>query len=102
MKKVNNLCASSYHDFFLAICSALRIGSPSISSEMFNSFLLKQKYCIITTLLLFWCPYMVTNVSVQCNGEFLSDSKILCDSMDRVEFFVPTTNFPTQTFCWKV
>ena len=26
--------------------------------------LLVQKYCIITSLLLFWCPYMVINVSV--------------------------------------
>ena len=32
---------------------------------------------------------MVTNVSVWYNGEFLSDSKILCDSMDRIEFFRP-------------
>ena len=47
---------------------------------------------LVTILLLFWCPYMATNVSVQCNGEFLSDSKILCDSMDHVEFFVPTAN----------
>ena len=33
---------------------------------------------------LFWCPYMVTsNVSIQCNGEFLPDiiTLTLCDSI---------------------
>ena len=29
--------------------------------------LLVQKYCIITSLLLFWCPYMVINVSVHAH-----------------------------------
>ena len=44
--------------------------------------LLVQKYCI-TSLLLFWCPYMVTNVSVQCNGGLLPDiiPLTLCDSI---------------------
>ena len=32
---------------------------------------LVQKYCIVTSLLLFWCPYMVINVSVH-NGGLLS------------------------------
>ena len=34
--------------------------------------LLLQKYCT-TSLLLFWCPYMAINVSVQCNGGLLPD-----------------------------
>ena len=45
--------------------------------------LLVQKYCIVTSLLLFWCPYMVTNVSVQYNGGLLPDIILLtlCDSI---------------------
>ena len=40
--------------------------------------LLDQKYCIImTSLLLFWCPYMVIDVSVQCNGGVLPDIILL-------------------------
>ena len=50
-----------------------------------NLEFLVQKYCIIITssLLLFWCPYMVINVSVQCNGGLLPDiiMLILCDSI---------------------
>ena len=45
---------------------------------------LVQKYCIVTSLLLFWCPYMVINVSVQCNnGGLLPDIILLtlCDSI---------------------
>ena len=38
--------------------------------------LLVQKYGK-TSLLLFWCPYMVTNVSVQCNGGLLPDIILL-------------------------
>ena len=35
------------------------------------------------SLLLFWCPYMVINVSVQCNGGLLPDIILLtlCDSI---------------------
>ena len=45
--------------------------------------LLVQKYCIITSMLLFWCPYMVINISVQCNGGLLPDIILLtlCDSI---------------------
>ena len=45
--------------------------------------LLKAISCIITSLLLFWCPYMVINVSVQCNGGLLPDIILLtlCDSI---------------------
>ena len=45
--------------------------------------LLVQKYCIITCLLLFSCPYMLINVSVQCNGGLLPDIILLtlCDSI---------------------
>ena len=39
--------------------------------------LLVQKHCIITSLLLFWCPYMVINVSVQCNDGLLPDIILL-------------------------
>ena len=42
-----------------------------------------QKYCI-TSLLLFWCSYMVMiDVSVQCNGWLLPDIILLavCDSI---------------------
>ena len=39
--------------------------------------LLVQKYCIVTSLLLFWCPYMVINVSVQYNGGLLPDIILL-------------------------
>ena len=40
--------------------------------------LFAQKYCIISSLLLFWCPYMVINVSViQCNGGLLPDIILL-------------------------
>ena len=48
-----------------------------------NMELLVQKYCIITSLLLFWCPYMVIDVSVQCNGGLLPDIILLtlCDSI---------------------
>ena len=47
--------------------------------------LLVQKYCIITSLLLFWCPYMVINVNVQCNGGLLPDIILLtlCDSIEK-------------------
>ena len=42
---------------------------------------LVQKYCIpvITTssILLFWCPYMVINVSIQCYGGLLPDIILL-------------------------
>ena len=38
--------------------------------------LLAQKYSIIS-LLLFWCPYVVINVSVQCNGGLLPDIILL-------------------------
>ena len=34
---------------------------------------LVQKYCIVTSLLLFWFPYMVTNVNAQYNGGLLPD-----------------------------
>ena len=46
--------------------------------------LLVQKYCIITSLLLFWCPYMVINISVQCNVGFFPDIILLtlCDSIE--------------------
>ena len=45
--------------------------------------LLVQKYCRITSLLLFWYPYMVINVSIQCNGGLLPDIILLtlCDSI---------------------
>ena len=38
---------------------------------------------ILTSLLLFWCPYMVINVSVQYNGGLLPDIILLtlCDSI---------------------
>ena len=46
--------------------------------------LLVQKYCIITSLLLFWCLYMVINISVQCNVGFSPDIILLtlCDSIE--------------------
>ena len=47
--------------------------------------LLVQKYCIVTidSLLLFWCPCMAINVSVQYNGGLLPDIILLtrCDSI---------------------
>ena len=39
--------------------------------------LLVQKNCIVTSLLLFWCPYMVINVSVQYNGGLPPDIILL-------------------------
>ena len=42
-----------------------------------NLELLVQKYCTITSLLLFWCPYMVINVCVQRNGGLLPDIILL-------------------------
>ena len=45
--------------------------------------LLVQKCCIVTSVLLLWCPYMVINVSVQYNGGLLPDIILLtlCDSI---------------------
>ena len=42
-----------------------------------------RRRVLITSLLLFWCPYMVINVSVQCNGGLLPDIILLtlCDSI---------------------
>ena len=40
-------------------------------------WLLVQKYYIVTSLLLFWCPYMAINVSVQYNGGLLPDIILL-------------------------
>ena len=67
--------------------------------------LLVQKYCIITSLLLFWCPYMVINVSVQCNGGLLPDIILLtlCDSIGEpfkyhVEFLSQQSMFPPKPF----
>ena len=53
-----------------------------------------QKYCV-TSLLLFWCSYMVINVipgNVQCNGGLLPEIILLtlCDYIGEpfsVEFF---------------
>ena len=44
--------------------------------------LLVQTYSI-SSMLLFWCPYMVINVSVKCNGGLLPDVILLtqCDSI---------------------
>ena len=41
--------------------------------------LLVQKHCIRTSLLelMFWRPYMVINVTVQCNGGLLPDILML-------------------------
>ena len=48
--------------------------------------LLVQKYCsLVSSLLLFCCPYMVINVSVQYNdGGLLPDITLLtlCDSIE--------------------
>ena len=73
--------------------------------------LLVQKYCITTSLLLFWCPYMVINVSVQCNGGLLPDIMLLtlCDSIEEpfqyhVEFLSLQPMFPHLNLLtnWKV
>ena len=42
-----------------------------------------EKYCIVTSLLLLWCPYMAINVSVQYNDGLLPDIILLtvCDSI---------------------
>ena len=88
-------------------CCRLRLPSKyqhlnfSIELLLFSLELLVQKYCIITSLLLFWCPYMVINVSVQCNGGLLPDIILLtlCDSIGTLlipcRVFVPTANVPT-------
>ena len=56
-------------------CTCIAIDVVSVQNN------LVQKYCIITGLLLFWCPYMVIYVSVQCNGGLLPDIILLtlCD-----------------------
>ena len=56
----------------------------SLKNYYLSLELLVQKYCIITTTpLLFWCPYIVIKVSVQCNGGLLHDIVLLtlCDSI---------------------
>ena len=66
--------------------------------------LLVQKYCIITSLLLFWCAYMVINVSVQCNDGLLFDITLLtlCDSIGLGSGFEAeakkTTSMPIDVF----
>ena len=67
--------------------------------------LLVQKYCIVTSLLLFRCPYMVINVSVQYNGGPLPDIILLtlCDSIGEpfqyhVEFLSLQPMFPPKHF----
>ena len=64
--------------------------------------LLVQKYCIVTSLLLFWYPYMVINVSVQYNGGLLPDIIMLTQYyfhrgtlLIPCRVFVPTANVPT-------
>ena len=68
--------------------------------------LLVQKYCMITiSLLLSWCPYMVTNVSVQCKGGLLPNIILLtlCDSIGEsfqyhAEFLSLQPMFPPKPF----
>ena len=55
------------------------------------------------SLLLFWCPYMVINVSVQCHGGLLLDIILstLCDSIGEpfqyhVEFLSLQPMFPPK------
>ena len=69
--------------------------------------LLVQKYCLITSLLLFRCPYMAINVSVQCNGELLPDIILLtlCDFIGdpfqyhvELEFLSLQPLFPPKPF----
>ena len=62
----------------------------SIELLLFSLELLVQKYCIITSLLLLWCSYMVINVSVQCNGGLLPDIILLtlCDSIGAFQYHV--------------
>ena len=71
---------------------ALEIPTPNPIFKLIELLLLYlslelfvQKYRITTSLLLFWCPYMVINVvSVQqWNGGFLPDiiRLTLCDSI---------------------
>ena len=67
--------------------------------------ILVQKYFIITSLLLFWCPYMVINVSVQYNGGLLPDIILLtlCDSIGEpfqyhIEFLSLQPMFPPKHF----
>ena len=60
--------------------SILVLSCPTTCRELYRMLLLYrrlelfvQKYCTVTRLLLFWCPYMGINVSEQYNGGLLSD-----------------------------
>ena len=69
---------------------------PRLPSKYLSLELLVQKYCMITSLHLFWCPYMVINVIrvQQCNGGLLPDI-ILLTLCDSIGVFVPTATVPT-------
>ena len=71
------ICAYLSHSHFWYEVGMLKVPAY-LSLE-----LLVQKHCIITSLLLCWCPYMVINVSVQCNSGLLPDIILLtlCDSI---------------------
>ena len=56
----------------------------------------------MNSMLLFWCPYMVIDVNVQCNGGLLPDIILLTlyDSIGEpflipCRVFVPTATVPT-------